>query len=110
MSIHLIKEAWEKGKRAVFVADRRVLVDQTSERFYEYSIPHGIAMSTSTRDRHERIQVCSAQTIEKREYWNDLDLLVIDEAHVQRKAIMEFAKEWGGACDRAHCDAVDQGT
>ena len=40
--------------------------------------------------------MASAQTIEKRDYWNSLDLLIIDEAHVQRKAILEFAKAWAG--------------
>ncbi len=96
MAIHLIREAREKGSRVAFVADRITLVDQTSARLYDYGIPHGIAQSSNTRARYERIQVCSAQTIEKRAYWNSLDLLIIDEAHVQRKAILKFAKDWGG--------------
>ena len=96
MAIYLIQEAMEKNSRVVFVADRITLVDQTSQRLWDYGIPHGVAQSANTRGRHERIQVASAQTIEKRDYWNNLDLLIIDEAHVQRKAILEFAREWGG--------------
>ena len=37
-----------------------------------------------------------AQTIEKRGYWNSLDLLIIDECHIQHKKILQFAREWGG--------------
>ncbi len=96
MAFHLIQEARARDSRVAFVADRRVLVKQTSERLAGYGIPHGIAMASDTTGRGERIQVCSAQTIEKRDYLSALDLLVIDEAHVQRQAITEFAKRWGG--------------
>ena len=95
-AIHLIQEARAKGSNVVFVADRITLVDQTSRRLWDYGIPHGVAQSTNTRGRWEPVQVASAQTIEKREYWNNLDLLIIDEAHVQRKAILDFARAWGG--------------
>ncbi len=96
IAAHLIMEAMQKRSRVAFVCDRRVLVDQTSKRFSSYSIPHGIAMADDTVGRSERIQVCSAQTIERRDYWSTLDILIIDEAHAQRKTILEFAREWGG--------------
>ena len=96
MAIYLIQEAQERGSRVAFVCDRRVLVKQTSDRFSDYGIPHGVTMAASTEGRAEPIQVCSAQTLEKRGYWDDIDLLVIDEAHTQRKAMQEFAMEWGG--------------
>ena len=37
-----------------------------------------------------------AQTIAKREFFPDLDLLIIDECHIQRKVIQDFARQWGG--------------
>ena len=40
---HLIKEALGKGSRSAFIADRVALVTQTSQRFYELGIPHGVA-------------------------------------------------------------------
>ena len=92
----LTLDAKGKGSHVAFVCDRRVLVRQTSERFAKYGIPHGVAMADDTFGRAEPIQVCSAQTLEKRNYWAGLDLMIIDEAHAQRKAILEFAKEWGG--------------
>ena len=97
MGIYLIQEAQAKRRRVTFVVDSIPLVKQTSERFADYGIPHGYVQGRNTRGRRERIQVAMAQTIEKREYWNDLDLLVIDECHIQRKAVLEFAKQWGGA-------------
>ena len=96
MAIYLIQEARAKGKKVAFVCDRRDLVDQTSARLTKYGIPHGIAMADDTEGRREPIQVCSAHTIEKREYWDDVDLIVIDECHAIRKKIIKFAVEWGG--------------
>ena len=82
--------------RVAFVCDRRTLVKQTSERFAEYGIPHGVAMAEKTFGRSMPIQICSAQTIEKRGFWPALDLLIIDEAHTQRKKVLKFAESWGG--------------
>ena len=96
MACHLIMEAMKKDRRVAFVCDRRVLVDQTSQRFSDYGIRHGVAMAQDTFGRFERIQVCSAQTIEKRDYWSDLDILIIDEAHTKRAKILEFAQDWNG--------------
>ena len=96
MAIQLVQEAQAKGRRVTFVVDSIPLVKQTSDRFATYGIPHGYVQGKNTRGRGERIQVAMAQTIEKREYWNGLDLLIIDECHIQRKAILQFAREWGG--------------
>jgi DNA repair protein RadD len=83
----LSEEVNKKGRRAAFVVDRVNLVDQTSERFDKYGIPHGVIQSDHWRRRmYERIQICSAQTIEKRGFFPELDLLIVDEAHVMRKA------------------------
>ena len=79
MAIYLVQEASEKKSRVIFVADPHY--------------PGGPDQPTPLRLRHsprsspveqhpgpEPIQVASAQTIEKRDYWNSLDLLIIDEA------------------------------
>ena len=96
MAIHLVQEAQAKGRRVTFVVDNIPLVKQTSDRFTAYGIPHGYIQGKKTRGRGERIQVAMAQTIEKRGYWNSLDLLIIDECHIQHKKILQFAREWGG--------------
>ena len=96
IAIHLIDRARKRGMRVAFVCDRRILVKQTSDRFAVYGIPHGVAMAEKTFGRSMPVQICSAQTIEKRGYLPELDLLVIDEAHTQRKKLLELAKSWGG--------------
>ncbi|CAM2155492.1 Type III restriction enzyme, res subunit [Paraburkholderia tropica] len=83
----LCEEVNRKGRRAAFIVDRVNLVDQTSERFDKYGIPHGVIQADHWRRRlYERIQICSAQTIEKRGFFPDLDLLIVDECHAMRKA------------------------
>ena len=67
MSITL--DAMAKGNRVTFIADRQTLVTQTSERFWEAGIKHGVAMGDSTFGRNEPIQVTSAQTLEERGFF-----------------------------------------
>ena len=95
-AIYLIQEAMAKGSRIAFICDRLALVDQTSERLMQYGIPHGVIQSTNTRGRREQVLVCSAQTLESRNYqwlWRELDLAIMDECHHQRRAILDVARE-----------------
>lgn len=81
VAAHLLKECYEKGKRAVFCADRIPLIDQTSATLDEYGIPHGVIQASHWRRRgYERVQVASAQTLQRRQ-WPDADLVIVDEAH-----------------------------
>ena len=110
VAMSIVKDAMEKESRVIFIADRQTLVMQTSDRFTEAGIEHGIAMGTHTRDRNLPIQIASAQTLEKRGFFLsghlDLfskngngfvekkpDLIIIDECHEIRKKIIEYAKE-----------------
>lgn len=89
IATYLVKESHAKFRRAVFLVDRINLVDQTSERFDTYGVPHGVMQSNHWRYRpFERVQVCSAQTVEKRGF-PPMDLLIVDEAHCMRKATTE---------------------
>lgn len=95
-AIYLMERAYTKGSRVSFVADRIVLVEQTSRRLRRYGIPHGVAQGQNTFGRGEPLQVCSAQTIERRDYFQDLDVLILDEAHTVRSKIVRFAESWNG--------------
>lgn len=80
-----------KGARALFIVDRVSLVDQTSERFDEYGIPHGIIQAGHWRTRpYEPLQICSAQTLERRGIPEDVELIFVDEAHCLRKRITGY--------------------
>jgi DNA repair protein RadD len=92
-AIALLAATRQKGNRAAMILDRIILCDQTSQRLEKYNIPHGVLQSGHWRYRpYEWIQVCSAQTLEKRGSFPDLSLLVVDEAHAQREQTLEFIK------------------
>ena len=83
--------AANKGKRVAMVMDLRTLVEQTSARLDKYSIEHGVLMAGHWRYQPERlIQVCSIQTLEARESFPAIHLLIVDEAHCSRKSIKDF--------------------
>ena len=93
MAIELLRATKEKGNKAAMLLDRIVLCDQTSQRLEKYSIDHGVMQSGHWRYRpYERIQVCSAQTLEKRGSFPGLNLLIVDECHQTREQTVEFIK------------------
>lgn len=91
MAMDLLIHAAEKGNRAAMVLDRIVLCNQTSKRLDKYGVDHGVMQSGHWRYRpSERIQVCSAQTLEKRGSMPGMKLLIVDEAHNTRAQTIEF--------------------
>ena len=66
IAMSIIEEAADKGNRILFIVDRQNLVRQTSERFFNAGLRHGVAMGAETFGRQEPIQVASAQTLERR--------------------------------------------
>lgn len=93
LAIALMAATASKGNKAAMVLDRIVLCDQTSKRLDRYAIDHGVLQSGHWRYRPDRnIQVCSAQTLEKRGAFPGLNLLIVDEAHVQREQTIEFIR------------------
>lgn len=93
MAISLMEAAAQKYNRSAMILDRVILCNQTSERLDKYGIDHGVLQSGHWRYRpYERIQVCSAQTLEKRGSLPDTKLLIVDEAHQTRKQTIEFIK------------------
>lgn len=92
-AISLMSAVAEKGNRVAMVLDRRILCDQTSARMDKYGIEHGVLMAGHWRYRpEEKIQVCSAQTLEARGSFPGLQLLIVDEAHTTRKSTIDFIK------------------
>jgi len=94
VAMAIMKEVSAKYQKTAMVLDRIVLVNQTSTRLARYGINHGVMQADHWRFRPiERIQVCSAQTLEKRDTFPDIDLMIIDECHVQRKSVVDFVKQ-----------------
>jgi len=93
MAIELMRATKAKGNKAAMLLDRIVLCDQTSKRLEKYKIDHGVMQAGHWRYRpYEQLQVCSAQTLEKRGSFPGLNLLIVDEAHQTREQTMEFIK------------------
>lgn len=90
----IMQDAANQGKKVAMVLDRIVLVEQTSLRLSKYGIPHGVMQSGHWRHRpYEPIQICSIQTLARRKTPLDIDLLIIDEAHVMYKTTIDYIKE-----------------
>lgn len=95
LSMWLIHEALQKGKRALFVCDRTALINQTS------AVADGLGLTDHAiiqaqhprRDPSRPFQIASVQTLAKRGYWPDTDLIFIDESHCQYRTWVDFAKK-----------------
>jgi DNA repair protein RadD len=93
IATYLMQEASAKLSRAAFIVDRVSLIDQTSRTFDEYGIAHGVIQANHWRAKPwERIQVCSAQTLARREFPGELNLIIVDECHTMYKGTVDFIK------------------
>lgn len=89
VAMYMMRECSARGKRSIFVADRTVLVDQTSEVLDTFGIEHGVLMGDHWRWRPWcKVQVASAQTINRRS-WPEADLVIIDECHTRQKTVLD---------------------
>lgn len=83
-----------RNMRIMFVAPYTVLLDQTANRFIEYGLPAEeigyIWRDHPAYDPSRLIQIASADTLIRRDFPENIDLLIIDEAHLKRKKILEI--------------------
>ena len=100
LGLRIAHEALLKGKRATFVCDRTTLINQTSKAADGYGLAaHGIVQANHWRRNTDMLlQIASAQTLAKREYWPQSDVIIIDEAHTQLKVWTDFIMHTKAAC------------
>ena len=80
-----VYDSFDRNEPVAFCVPRAELVEQTSETLDKMHIPHGVIQASHWRDFSSRsVQVCSVQTMERREGKLDLsfDFLVLDECHI----------------------------
>jgi len=77
---NIISMATSKGKRVAFICNRIELAKQTSRRFAQAGIQHGLMQGDNSHSFHSQVMICSIQTMARRRA-QDFDLLIIDEAH-----------------------------
>lgn len=77
----IIKKANARGRKVVFLANRKQLVRQTSDVLRRYGIAHGILQAENTCRLYEPVVVASIDTVAARGLPDDVGLLIIDECH-----------------------------
>lgn len=94
MMLEIIQGAEKKGSRSLFICERRILVEQFSRHLDSIGVDHGVLMANHWRFRpHAKVQVASAQTLERMESWPAFDLVFIDELHAcMRKSVVAMLK------------------
>ena len=77
---HIAALCVQKQKRVLIIADRRELIMQAWNRLFQASGIHaGIIMSEVPPAYHLPVQVASIQTLNRRSFPPDIDLVIIDE-------------------------------
>ncbi|MHB1937629.1 MAG: DEAD/DEAH box helicase [Acidobacteriaceae bacterium] len=94
LACSMLQDALRKGSRAIFLVDRIVLVEQTSAVLDQFGLAHGVLQAGHWRMRpYEKLQVASAQTLERRGIPEDVDVLFVDEAHCLRKKFIDYLQD-----------------
>lgn len=106
-AIQLFKWMDDAGGRSAFYVNRKLLVGQTADRFDAAGLRYGIR-AADYEDRFDElapVQICSADTERSRVYnrqsWirHDANLVVVDEAHIQKgetmRTILDDHKAYG---------------
>jgi DNA repair protein RadD len=81
MAFVMVVGAVAKGRKVVFIANRKELVRQASRRLDAAGIAHGILQAENTRGLDAKVLVCSIDTVHRRGLPEDVGLIIIDEAH-----------------------------
>jgi superfamily II DNA or RNA helicase len=87
MASAYVKYCVEKGMKVLFLAHRRELITQCSEKLDAFNIKHGLIMAGKASELWHKVQVASIDTLRsrsltnKREELPQADLVIIDEAH-----------------------------
>jgi DNA repair protein RadD len=94
MSAHIVQGALGKGRRVAFVVPALSLIDQTVAAFEAEGISAiGVLQGIHERtDWSQPAQVCSVQTLARRKKPN-VDLAIIDEAHILHKSLLKWMAE-----------------
>lgn len=84
-----------RGMRVLFVAPYTVLLRQTASRFVSYGLnPDEIGLVWAEAEKGEvdparLIQIASADTLIRRDFPDNINLLIIDEAHLRKRTILK---------------------
>lgn len=104
MAAHMVLSAVGKGSRCLFLAHRKELITQCSEKLDGLGVDHGVIMASHPRWRpHAPVQVASVPTLVRRLWTEKLtdmgfDLIFCDECHHARaKSYDQVFKKYSNA-------------
>lgn len=82
-----------RGMRVLFCVPYTILIGQTANRFVQYGLPGDeigyIWADHPNYDPDRKIQIASADTLIRRVFPENIDLLIIDGAHLRKKRILK---------------------
>lgn len=82
----MTQRAVNKGSKVLFIAHRKEIINQTSEKLHGFGIKHGVIMAGhSGYSPSLPVQLASIQTLSLR-HKPDADLVIIDECHLSVSA------------------------
>lgn len=92
LALNVVREALAKGRRAMFLCDRKTLINQTSEVADSLGLwDHGIVQAGNKRmDLARPFQIASCQTLMRRGWPGNIDVIVVDEAHTCYKTWTDY--------------------
>lgn len=124
VSAFVARSAVERGKRVGFIVPRISLVSQTVDKFRASGINSIGVMQADhpLTDPLAQVQIISEATARARGFPDDLDLVLVDEAHMSPKAVREFligfdgyvlglsATPWAKGLGKIYTDLIVAGT
>lgn len=92
----IVRMARAKGTRVMFVVPAISLIDQTVESFAADGILDvGVIQADHWMTKPEApVQVCSLQTLERRDLPLGIGLVIVDECHRQSKFVRRWINDW----------------
>lgn len=86
MASSIISQAISRGRRCLFLAHRKELIDQASKKLDMFGVDHGVIKAGHKRVQPwSKAQVASAQTLVRRDHY-EADIVIIDECHISTAA------------------------
>lgn len=97
MACEAVRKAVARGRRVLWMAHRRELIAQASERLALERVPHGVILAGHPQDPEAPVQVASVGSLPNRQK-PPADLVVWDEAHhVACATWLDLRKPYPGA-------------
>lgn len=99
IAAQMIRSALEKGKRCLFLAASRELIEQCSDKLQRCEVAHGVIMAGIAPEAWQKVQLASKDTLHARGVRSrkvempSADLVIVDECH------LSVAKGWGQILD-----------